>query len=205
MRLVQRFVEKTSREERDRGRTRDRERERERVLHGGSFSVSTPFHPPSLFSVSPIFSLSFFFPLFLFSFSCNIGASPVARCNLGWVVKILTLCGPRQFIRVLVSAVLQGIIDSGFLLMRPREISMDRCFSTESINSARVSTFIYDVLRIRPLRISTIVERDFSLDIRNATCSNCFTILSKMIEMYPSFCSCKKRRPSHAYGYSGSV
>lgn len=88
MQLVQqRFARKTSEKDASIGGGRET-RSSSRVQF---FSIH-PFSP----------SLSMIFFLFFFRFPTISGVA-VARCNLGWVVKILTLCGPRQFIRVLAS------------------------------------------------------------------------------------------------------
>lgn len=73
----------------------------ERETRSGSRAQFFSIHP-----FSPSLSLRFFFSFF-FRFPTISGVA-VARCNLGWVVKILTLCGSRQFIRVLASRSFRG-------------------------------------------------------------------------------------------------
>lgn len=93
MQLVQqRFARKTSEKDASIGGGRE--------TRSGSRVQFFSIHPfsPSLFMI---------FFLFFFRFPTILGVA-VARCNLGWVVKILTLCGPRQFIRVLASRSFRG-------------------------------------------------------------------------------------------------
>ena len=103
-------------------RREERKREREREC----FFTGAVFQYPPLFTLPPSLC-EFFLSFFLSPFSCNIGAQlacckmqPRMSCeNIDALWAATVYSGPRG-----PSA---GIIDSGFLLMRPREISMDRC------------------------------------------------------------------------------
>lgn len=151
-----------------RSKNERKRREHRRWKRDAEWFTGAVFQYPPLFTLSLSLSLWFFFSFFSFSYNigrCCCKMQPRMSCeNIDALWAATVYSGPRF-------AVLQGIIDTGFLSMGSRETSMDRRFLWNLLTLLRYGS-TYDRLYRRWSVSSREAHRIYNIDVWTIERSN---------------------------------